>query len=104
LIWTPDAIGSICFLVSGLLGFWEVRRAPRRSLDRRIAVVNLLGCIFFGISAIASYIVPSTGDVLALAAANWTTSLGALCFLIGALLLIPADWRVRSSRSRTGAR
>jgi hypothetical protein len=104
LIWTPDAIGSICFLVSGLLSFWEARRAPRRSLDWRIAVVNLLGCIFFGISAIASYVVPSTGDVLALAAANWTTSLGALCFLIGALLLIPADWRVRSSRSRTGAR
>jgi hypothetical protein len=99
LIWTPDAIGSICFLVSGMLSFWEVRRAPRRSLDWRIGVINLLGCILFGISAIATYVVPSTGDILALAAANWTTSLGALCFLIGAVLLIPADWRVRSSRS-----
>ena len=43
--------------------------------------VNLLGCIFFGISAIAGYAVPSTGSMLDLAAANWNTSLGAACFL-----------------------
>jgi hypothetical protein len=35
-------------------------------------------------------VVPKTGDVLDLAAANVTTSLGALCFLIGALMLLPA--------------
>ncbi len=96
LIWTPDAIGSACFLISGLLSFLEARRSPRRSLEWRIAAVNLLGCVLFGISAIASYVVPSTGDVLALAAANWTTSLGALCFLIAAVLLIPADARAES--------
>ena len=35
--------------------------------------VNLLGCIFFGISAVAGYVVPSTGSMLDLAAANWNT-------------------------------
>ena len=51
--------------------------------------MNLAGCVLFGISAIASYIVPSSGSVLDLAAANWTTALGALCFLVGALMLRP---------------
>ena len=54
-----------------------------------MAAVNLTGCVLFGISALASYIVPSTGSTLDLAAANWTTALGALCFLIGAVLLLP---------------
>jgi hypothetical protein len=41
------------------------------------------------VSAIASYVVPSSGSTLDLAAANFTTALGALCFFIGALLLLP---------------
>ena len=39
------------------------------------------------ISALAGYVVPETGDVLDLAAANVSTSLGALCFLAGAVRL-----------------
>jgi hypothetical protein len=54
-----------------------------------MAAVNLAGCVFFGISALASYVVPSTGSVLDLAAVNWCTGLGALCFLVGALMLFP---------------
>jgi hypothetical protein len=54
-----------------------------------MAAVNLAGCVFFGISAVASYVVPSSGSVLDLAAANWTTALGAACFFAGALLLLP---------------
>ena len=87
LIWTPDAIGSTCFLVSGVLAWLAVRGQPGQ--ERRIAVVNLVGCVLFGISAVASFVVPETGDVLALAASNWSTSLGALFFLIGALMLLP---------------
>ena len=47
--------------------------------------MNLLGCIFFGISAVAGYLVPATGSMLDQAAANWNTSLGAACFLACAL-------------------
>jgi len=47
--------------------------------------VNLLGCVFFGISAVAGYVVPSTGSMLDQAAANWNTALGAACFLACAL-------------------
>lgn len=84
LIWVPDAWGSVCFLVSAVLAY-RVSTRPRT-----MAAVNLAGCVFFGIAAVASYIVPDTGSVLDLAAANWTTALGALCFLAGALMLARA--------------
>jgi hypothetical protein len=92
LIWTPDVFGSACFLVSGALAYRVTagpRLLPARDRAGTAAAVNLLGCVLFGISAIASFIVPSTGSILDLAAANWCTSLGALCFLIGALLTYP---------------
>jgi hypothetical protein len=94
LIWRPDAIGSLLFLVSGVLAFRSVRHEPSDDpREWRIAAINLAGCVFFAISAIASYVVPETGDVLDLAAANWSTGLGALCFLIGSLLLLPHSSR-----------
>jgi hypothetical protein len=85
LVWRPDALGSVCFLISGTILYVS---SPRRGwLPQRDRggwwepAVNLLGCIFFGISAVAGYVVPSTGSVVDLAAANWNTSLGAACFL-----------------------
>ena len=90
LVWRPDWRGSICFLVSGILAYLAVRHLSRRERDWRIAVINLAGCVAFGISAVAGYVVPSTGTALDLTAANAWTSLGALCFLVGALLLLPA--------------
>lgn len=88
LVWTPDARGSVCFLASGCLAMLAVGKA-RRTRGWWIAFVNLLGCVAFGISAVAAYVVPSTGDALDLAGANLFTSLGALCFLVGAVLLLP---------------
>lgn len=93
LVWAPDAFGSVCFLVSSALAYRSVNgsfgRRSRRGGPMRIAVVNLIGSIAFGVSAIASYVVPATGDVIDLAAANFTTAIGAACFLAGAILLLP---------------
>jgi hypothetical protein len=89
LVWRPDWRGSICFLVSGALAYAVA--GPRWTRVWWIAAVNLAGCVAFGISAIAGYVVPSTGSALDLAAANAFTSLGALGFLIGAVLLLPAS-------------
>jgi hypothetical protein len=75
LVWRPDAFGSVCFLVSGVIGYRAFRHEGWQP------ALNLLGCVFFGISAVAGYVVPSKGSVLDLAAANWNTSLGAACFL-----------------------
>lgn len=93
LIWAPDTIGSACFLIASYLAFAEVCGAWRcwkpRSREWRIGALNLAGSVAFGIAAIASFVVPSTGTVLDLAWVNGFTALGALGFLIGALLLLP---------------
>ncbi len=97
LVWAPDAFGSVCFLVSGYLAYVEVcgRFAcfRRGDLEWKIAAVNFLGCIAFGVSAVASYVVPSTGSVVHLAASNFNTAFGGLCFLVGAVLLLPEGAR-----------
>jgi hypothetical protein len=89
LVWRPDALGSICFLVSGAIAHHASARDGRRPARGRPGwwqpAIDLLGCIFFGISAIAGYLVPSTGSVINLAAANLNTVLGAACFLTCAL-------------------
>jgi hypothetical protein len=92
LVWRPDALGSICFLVSGVIAYAAVRRPPRGPVWW-IAAVNLVGCVAFGISAVAGYVVPSTGSALDLAADNAWTAFGALCFLIGSILLLPVTAR-----------
>ena len=93
LVWRPDAFGSICFLASGYLAYVEVTAGllhrPPRTLEGGIATVNLLGCVAFGASAVASYVLPSTGGEVDIAVANAATSAGALGFLVGALLLLP---------------
>jgi hypothetical protein len=92
LVWRPDWRGSICFLVSGAIAYAASPRGGRRGWRPARGgqgwwqpAANLVGCIFFGVSAVAGYVVPSTGSVLDLAAANWNTSLGAACFLACAL-------------------
>ena len=44
---------------------------------------------------VAAYVVPSTGSELDLAAANGFTALGGLCFLVGAVLLLPESAALR---------
>lgn len=91
-IWAPDVFGCIAFLVASALAWSEVRggtgRRPRRELGWWIAAVNLAGSAAFGVAAIASFVVPATGSVVDLAAANFMTVLGALGFLAGAILLL----------------
>jgi len=98
LVWRPDWRGSICFLVSGSIAYhassrrgWHGWLPARGGAGWWQPAVNLLGCIFFGISAVAGYVVPSTGSMLDLAAANWNTSLGAACFLACALDTLRTD-------------
>jgi YrhK-like protein len=96
-VWRPDAYGSICFLVSGYLAHVEVsggwlHGAPR-SLEGVLVAVNLFGCVAFAVSAVASYVPPSTSDFVAVNVANAATSIGALAFLVGAVLLLPEGAR-----------
>jgi YrhK-like protein len=104
LVWRPDALGSICFLVSGAIAY---RASPRRGWRPRRAgpgwwepAVNLLGCVFFGVSAVAGHVVPATGSILDLAASNFNTALGATCFLACALATLRSGLTIKSPRQR----
>lgn len=84
LVWSPDMVGCALFLVSGHLamvgigGGWSFWR--RRDLGWWIVAVNQLGSVLFMVSAVASFVQPSSGDALAFGVANWGTLTGALCF------------------------
>jgi hypothetical protein len=51
-------------------------------------MLNLVGSVAFGISAVASYVKPN-GQLISLALTNLGTFVGALCFLAGGVLLLP---------------
>lgn len=91
-VWTTNVLGSLLFLVSSQLGLLEAARGrhKRRWLDRdwRIAAVNLLGSVCFGLSAGGAYVLPD-GALLSGFADQIFTFLGAVGFFLAALWLLP---------------
>jgi nicotinamide riboside transporter PnuC len=101
-VWRPDVFGSTLFLVAsvfGLLAVGRIRSVRLRSLPWWIAWLNMIGSILFMASALASYVLPSTGDLIDEPASIRGTLLGAMCFLIGAALMFPA-WKRAISKTR----
>lgn len=100
-VWSPDVFGSVCFLVAseGALaetcGRWICVRPG--SLTWRIAALNLAGSVAFGVAAGAALVQPSTNEPVSAAVDNAGTAIGALCFLAGALVLIPESAQRRRS-------
>jgi uncharacterized membrane protein YgdD (TMEM256/DUF423 family) len=90
--------------VSSALAFAEVCHRwvclRRRSLSWWIVALNLLGSIAFGVSAVASLVEPSSGEPLSARIANAGTWVGGVCFLVGALLLMPEAARQARVASR----
>src|SRR4051794_33123598 len=66
-VWRPDVWGSAAFLVASGLALLDARReiVPGEPRPRAwtIGVVNLVGSIAFGVSAVASYVVPASGQL-----------------------------------------
>jgi hypothetical protein len=93
LVWRPDLIGSICFLIASYLAWAEVchsiGRLRLRDLSWWIVTLNLVGSVCFGVSAIGAYVNPDTGDATNVLWDNAGTVVGALCFLVAAVMLIP---------------
>lgn len=92
LVWRPDAIGSICFLVASYLAWAEVchsaGRLRLRDVSWWIVVLNLLGSVFFGVSAVGAYTLGS-GEVVNEWLDNAGTVAGGVCFFVAAAMLIP---------------
>jgi hypothetical protein len=95
-VWRPDLYGSVLFLVSSALAVLAVSHrfftVQPRSFPWRIAWLNMAGSLLFMASAIAGYVLPSTDALLSARLAAAGTFGGALCFLVGAALMLPA-WR-----------
>ena len=106
LVWTPNMIGSVCFLVASHAAVMEVSHRywtwQFHNLSWWITTVNMLGSIFFMASALGSFVEP--GDVLAAPwIANFGTFAGAVCFFVGGYLLIPEQFEKKHSRSAAAA-
>jgi hypothetical protein len=91
LIWAPDVYGSICFLVASALAYWVVCprfwRRPQPTVAWVISGLNVLGSVAFGVAAVASRYLSTTGEPANIRLVNLGTFAGALCFLVGAVLL-----------------
>jgi hypothetical protein len=112
-IWTPNMLGSACFLVASYLvasylvasylvasylvasylAYADVSHgaaslAPR-SISWWIAIINLAGSVAFQISAVDSVVGPAAASPAMLFWSTLLTAVGAVCFLVGAYLLIP---------------
>ena len=93
LVWGPDAYGSICFLIASGLVWIEVGHSlfswKTGNLSWHIALLNLIGSMAFGVSAIAAFVLPVTGEPLNILLVNLGTFVGGVCFLFGGILLLP---------------
>jgi hypothetical protein len=76
------------------------RHGHARDRSWAISTLNMVGSIFFGFSAIGAYVVPATNDLLNARWSNGGTLLGAICFLVGAWLVIPRRGADASAASR----
>jgi hypothetical protein len=89
LVWSPDIIGCILFLVSGLLAMVDISgswwRLRGEGLGWWIVFVNQVGSVLFMVSGVASF-VRADGDMIAVALANWGTFGGAACFAVAGLM------------------
>ncbi|MFN2173241.1 MAG: hypothetical protein ACK2UF_17595 [Candidatus Promineifilaceae bacterium] len=93
LVWVPDYVGSILFLISGFAGVFEFCHRlfcwQFKSLTWWIVWINFLGCIAFMISAFMAFVRPNP---ILNNLATWATIftlVGAICFFVGAYLMWP---------------
>lgn len=100
-VWTPDVVGSPLFLVSSWIAWHPIAREHRHhALHGRsalICVANMLGSVFFGMSAVGAYMLPS-GTFENEAWNNWGTFLGAVGFFVAAMALRPTGAEAREAR------
>lgn len=94
-VWVPDAVGSIAFLVASALAFADVAKPwitwRPRDLAWSVTMLNMVGSIAFGLSAVGARYISDTLTLTNPQLANAGTWVGAVCFLAGAVLLVPEE-------------
>uniref|UniRef100_UPI003D8B2466 hypothetical protein n=1 Tax=Gordonia sp. B7-2 TaxID=3420932 RepID=UPI003D8B2466 len=93
LVWTPNAEGSVAFLISGFFVLVAYARTDRMwapgSRDWWSGQINMIGCLAFGVSAVGAYITPN-GVTVDAVLATLGTFIGAICFFVASLIVLPA--------------
>jgi len=99
-VWVPDAVGSVCFLVSSGIAMVAAAAVGRRfradDTAWWVAAFNLAGSVAFGFSAAAAVVLPATGSVAAPRVDALGTSIGGCCFLVASVLLVPEAREART--------
>lgn len=94
LIWTPNIMGCICFLIASRLAFMEVCHGywgwKPGDVEWWITLLNLLGSIGFLVSAFYGLAVPvdDRSETFTWLSALFTFQ-GGICFLVASYLLLP---------------
>ena len=101
-VWHPDKVGSLLFLISSWIAWHPIAREQRhhilRGRSRLICWANMLGSVFFGISAVGAKMLPD-GTLRNEGWDNWGTFLGAVGFFIAAMALRPTGDERRAARN-----
>jgi hypothetical protein len=92
-VWSPDAFGSTAFLISGAFACAAYSGVGGSLFafgqrDWWSVVINFVGCVAFGISAVAAFVL-SNGNSLSTSVASTGTFVGALCFFLASLIVLP---------------
>ncbi len=92
LIWIPNIMGSILFLVASFFAWLEIYHDNHvkafRSVTWWIIWINILGSVLFQRSAFRSFVYLDSGELVNGTIALNATMYGAICFFIAAYLLI----------------
>ncbi|TXH33192.1 MAG: hypothetical protein E6Q91_00375 [Actinobacteria bacterium] len=101
-VWQPDVVGSLLFLISSWVAWHPIAREHRHHLlhgrSLLICWANMLGSVFFGISAVGAKMLPD-GTLRNEGWNNWGTFLGAVGFFIAAMALRPTSQERRDAVS-----
>jgi hypothetical protein len=93
LVWVPDYVGCILFLVSGTVAVFELCHRfwcwNSHSLTWWIVSINFVGCVAFMISAFAAFVRPDPIFENLATVATITTLFGAFCFFVSAYMTWP---------------
>ncbi len=94
LVWGPDFVGSILFLISSgcaIVAVGRVTELEPEMYSWQVAWLNMIGSIFFMLSALAGLTLPHAAREIDPRWASLGTLLGAICFFTGAALMFP-EW------------
>ena len=103
LLWVPDLLGSVLFLVSSSIFFHLARPIQGREeegQDRSLALLNMAGSAFFILSAFGAYVSPLTDTEAYPFVANLGTLIGAAFFWVSSIPGLPHGTVYRGARPR----